>query len=88
MGDVYLYLPGERTENIGAQIPEDQAQNLTVWHEIHLSPGEQYTIPPDTLHWFQSGDDGAVVSEFSTTSRDEFDHFTDSRIVRAPKIEG
>ena len=45
-------------------------------------PGEQWTIPPDTLHWFQAGDDGAVVSEFSTRSRDETDVFTDPRIVR------
>lgn len=50
--------------------------------EIVLRPGEQWTIPPDTLHWFQAGDEGAVVSEFSTRSRDETDVFTDPRIVR------
>ncbi|HEX4526122.1 MAG TPA: hypothetical protein VH108_05215 [Gaiellaceae bacterium] len=50
--------------------------------EIVLQPGEQWTIPPNTLHWFQAGDDGAVVSEFSTRSRDETDVFTDPRIVR------
>ena len=50
--------------------------------EIVLRPGEQCTIPPDTLHWFQAGDEGAVVSEFSTRSRDETDVFTDPRIVR------
>jgi D-lyxose ketol-isomerase len=50
--------------------------------EIVLRPGEQFTIPPDTLHWFRAGDDGAVVSEFSTRSRDETDVFTDPRIVR------
>jgi D-lyxose ketol-isomerase len=50
--------------------------------EIVLRPGEQWTIPPDTLHWFQAGDDGAVVSEFSTRSRDETDVFSDPRIVR------
>jgi D-lyxose ketol-isomerase len=50
--------------------------------EIVLRPGEQWTIPPDTLHWFQAGDEGAVVSEFSTQSRDETDVFTDPRIVR------
>jgi D-lyxose ketol-isomerase len=50
--------------------------------EIVLAPGEQFTIPPDTLHWFQAGDDGAVVSEFSTRSRDESDVFSDPRIVR------
>jgi D-lyxose ketol-isomerase len=50
--------------------------------EIVLGPGEQYTIPPDTLHSFQAGDDGAIVSEFSTTSRDALDVFTDPQIVR------
>jgi len=50
--------------------------------EIVLRPGEQFTIEPDTLHWFQAGPEGAVVSEFSTRSRDESDVFTDPRIVR------
>jgi D-lyxose ketol-isomerase len=50
--------------------------------EIVLHPGEQFTIPPDTLHSFQAGDEGAIVSEFSTRSRDESDVFSDPRIVR------
>jgi D-lyxose ketol-isomerase len=50
--------------------------------EVVLRPGDQHTIPPDTLHWFQAGDEGAIVSEFSTRSRDESDVFTDPRVVR------
>ncbi len=50
--------------------------------EIVLRPGEQFTIPPDTLHWFQAGDEGAIVSEFSTRSTDEHDVFTDPQITR------
>jgi D-lyxose ketol-isomerase len=50
--------------------------------EVVLRPGDQYTILPDTLHWFQAGPEGAVVSEFSTQSRDEADVFSDPRIVR------
>ncbi len=50
--------------------------------DIRLGPGEQYTIPPNTLHSFEAGDEGAIVSEFSTTSRDALDVFTDPRIVR------
>jgi D-lyxose ketol-isomerase len=50
--------------------------------EIVLGPGEQFTIMPDTLHWFRAGDEGAIVSEFSTRSRDETDVFTDPQIVR------
>ena len=60
--------------------------SVTLWvdgrGEVMLQPGEQFTIPPDTLHWFQAGDEGAVVSEFSTRSRDETDVFTDPRIRR------
>jgi D-lyxose ketol-isomerase len=47
-----------------------------------LRPGDQITIPPDTLHRFQAGDEGAVVTEFSSTSRDDLDVFTDPAIVR------
>jgi D-lyxose ketol-isomerase len=49
---------------------------------LELRPGDQFTIPPNTLHWFRAGDEGAVVSEFSSTSRDDLDVFTDPRIVR------
>src|SRR4051812_15555314 len=47
-----------------------------------LEPGDQFTIPPDTLHWFRAGGEGAVVTEFSSTSRDELDVFTDPAVVR------
>jgi D-lyxose ketol-isomerase len=47
-----------------------------------LKPGGQYTIPSNTLHWFQAGNRGAIVSEFSSTSRDETDLFTDPQIKR------
>jgi D-lyxose ketol-isomerase len=51
--------------------------------EVVLGPGEQLLVPPNTLHSFRAGDEGAIVSEFSTTSRDELDLFTDPRIQRA-----
>ena len=50
--------------------------------DIVLRPGDQHTIPPNALHSFEAGDEGAIVSEFSTTSRDALDVFTDPRIVR------
>ncbi len=50
--------------------------------EMTLEPGDQFTIPPDTLHWFRAGDDGAIISEFSSPSRDEHDIFSAPRIVR------
>ena len=69
-------------------MPEGSEGCYSVFHEIELNPGEQYTIPSDTLHWFQAGDEGAVVSEFSTRSTDEKDVFTDKEIQRITQIEG
>jgi D-lyxose ketol-isomerase len=60
--------------------------SVHLWVDGHgavvLRPGEQFTIPPDTLHRFQAGDEGAIVSEFSTRSCDDADVFTDPRIRR------
>ena len=86
-GLVWLYLEGKAPKRIRARIPEESKPYYTVYHEITLRPGEQYTIPPDTLHWFQAGPEGAVVSEFSSPSSDEFDVFTDPRICRIPAPE-
>lgn len=86
-GTVYLYIEGQATANPAAQLPAGREHTYTVWHEIVLQPGQQYTIPPNTLHWFQAADEGAIVSEFSTRSRDEFDIFTDPQIRRATIIQ-
>jgi D-lyxose ketol-isomerase len=56
--------------------------------ELVLGPGDQHTIPADTLHWFRAGPEGAVVSEFSTASRDELDVFTDPRVRRETVVSG
>ncbi|MEH7222970.1 D-lyxose/D-mannose family sugar isomerase [Bacillus sp. JJ1566] len=85
-GTVYLYVPGPAVDQPKATIPEDKKDTFTVWNEIVLKPGEQYTLEPNTLHWFQAGEEGAVVSEFSTKSTDEYDVFTDREIKRIPEI--
>ena len=86
-GKVYLYIEGPPTKKPKAVLPKGWEADFTVWHEIEMRPGDQFTIPPNTLHWFQSGNRGAVVSEFSSTSIDEKDIFTDSRIRRIPEYE-
>ena len=85
-GEVYLYVTGEPTPNPKTQPPAHRKDHYTVWHEIVLKPGEQYTLAPETWHWFQGGPEGAVVSEFSTRSTDENDLFTDPEIKRAPEV--
>lgn len=87
MGTVYLYIEGEATPNQKAQPPKNSKEHYTVFHEIILTPGEQYTLFPNTKHWFQAGDEGCVVSEFSTHCYDDLDIFTDPRINRIPEIQ-
>ena len=82
-GEVWLYVegPGE-ARSIRGRLPQGSAAYYTVFHEVRLTPGEQYTIEPNLRHWFQAGAEGAVISEFSSPSRDELDIFTDPRIRR------
>jgi D-lyxose ketol-isomerase len=86
-GRVYLYIEGEKTENPHCTVPTGSEKYYTVWHEIILNPGEQYTLYPNTLHWFQAGSQGAIISEFSTNSDDFSDIFTDDRIKRIPEVD-
>lgn len=83
-GKVYLFVEGE--ENKRHVNPPDK-EHFTVFHEIALKPGEQYTIPPNTLHWFKAGKSGAIISEFSSHSDDASDVFTDPRIKRIPEMK-
>ena len=86
-GKVYLYVEGEKTGTPHCKPPKGSEEYYTVWKEVELKPGEQYTLYPNTLHWFQAGDEGAVISEFSTNSDDFSDIFTDERIKRIPQLE-
>ncbi len=83
-GSVYLYVDGTETKNRGVEPPKG---TYTVFHEVKLTAGEQYTLFPNTKHWFKAGAEGAVISEFSTSSFDEGDIFTDQNIKRIPEVE-
>lgn len=87
-GEVYLFVDDmqltlDKTDGASVcSLPEGSEVWYSCNRYILLRPGEQYTIAPDTRHWFQAGDAGAVVSEFSSESRDELDIFTDPRVNR------
>jgi D-lyxose ketol-isomerase len=85
-GTVYLYTEGESSSDVKARVPVDRSPYYTVLHQVQLQPGEHHTFPPNTLHWFQAGDEGAVIASFSSTSRDKGDIFTDPRVRRTPEI--
>ena len=85
-GKAWLYTEGDVAADLRARLPVGGEPHYTVFHEIELVPGSQYTIPPNTLHWFQAGDEGALLSSFSSASRDHGDVFTDPRVDRVTKI--
>jgi D-lyxose ketol-isomerase len=78
-GTIYLFVEGSENER---HVEPPDEEHFTAFHEIMLKPGDQYTIPPNTLHWFKAGREGAVVSEFSSHSDDASDIFTDTRVKR------
>ncbi len=69
-------------DEISAEPPEKNKEWYSARHEIILKEGEQFTIAPNTLHWFQAGEDGAIISEFSSPSDDSSDIFTNPQITR------
>lgn len=80
-GSVVLFVEGE-DNGVNVKIPEGKEKYYTVKHGIVLHPGEQYTIFPNTKHWFQAEGEGAIISEFSSNSDDASDVFTDPNIKR------
>ncbi len=80
-GKVYLYVEGEETPDPAIEPPTNE-EYYTAGREIVLEPGEQYTIDPDTKHWFSAGEDGAIVTEFSSPAYDDLDEYTDPELER------
>ncbi|NLV91373.1 MAG: adenylate kinase [Firmicutes bacterium] len=87
-GTLYLYVTGSPVADreLKAEIPADKAQYFTARREIILEPGDQYTIPANTLHWFQAGPEGAVITEFSSGPRAQPEVFTDPEIQKIPQV--
>lgn len=79
-GDAFLYVPGTPTTVLSATVRLDP-QQFSVFHEIHLEPGDQVTIPPGAPHWFQAGDEGVILSEFATPAPEGGDVYTDPAVV-------
>jgi len=81
-GVAFLYTEGNPTPEPRGHPPAHRRHTYTAWHEVVLTPGEQFTLPPDTFHWFQAGPEGGVVWSFSSRAVDVQDIFTDPEIRR------
>jgi D-lyxose ketol-isomerase len=81
-GRVYLYVSGESSGEIKGRVPKGKEDTFTVFHEIILNPGDQYTLLANSYHWFQGGPEGCVVTEFSTVAMDAYELYTDPEIMK------
>lgn len=84
-GEVHLFVEGGGEYKVDKdfyKIPKEAQSYFTAFKKIVLKPGDQYTIEPNTKHWFVAREEGAVISEFSSNSEDESDIFTDPRVNR------
>lgn len=77
-GQVYLYVAGEPASPIRAQVPETGKDSYTVFHEIVLKPGQQYTLTPNTptgsraarrVRWSPSSAPPAMTNTMCSTTR-------------------
>jgi D-lyxose ketol-isomerase len=80
-GTLYVYLPGEESISSGF-IPEGQEAFYTVRHEVVMTSGDQLTLEPGTMHWFQADGEGAVMYSFTSQARDRLNIFTNPRTVK------
>jgi D-lyxose ketol-isomerase len=81
-GEIYLLTAGDPTPDPKGHPPAHRRETYTVWHEAVMRPGDQVTLPPNVLHWFQAGPAGGVVWSFSSQATDAQDVFSDPEIER------
>ena len=85
-GTLRYYIDGVDNMREGI-IPAGKENVYTLRHEVILKPGGQITLKPGAKHWFQAGDQGAVMYSFSSVARDVLDGFTDPDIQRVTEIK-
>ena len=66
--------------------PLHRQKYIDVWHEVKISPGDQYIVVPNTWHWFQAGAQGAIIWSISSRVTDVKDQFRDPDVIRETVI--
>jgi D-lyxose ketol-isomerase len=85
-GTLRYYIGGDDNMREGL-IPAGKENVYTLRHEVILKPGGQITLEPGAKHWFQAGEQGAVLYSFSSVARDVLDRFTDPEVQRVTQIQ-
>jgi D-lyxose ketol-isomerase len=81
-----LFLPGPPTTHPAHQPPASRVAFVTARREVRLSPGVGCHLDANTAHSVVAGPNGLVVLEFSLTSRDPLDIYTDPSVRRITEI--
>ena len=66
-GEVYVMFPESPPRIRRRKFLMGKNDVYTVWHEIVLKQGEQYTLAPNTKHWFQQGRREQLSQNFHPT---------------------
>ncbi len=81
-----MYLPGEPTKDPAYPPPTPRAAYVTAGREVRLLPGIGCHLDANTKHSVVAGPGGLVLLEFSLTSRDPLDIYTDPAVRRITEI--
>lgn len=76
-----IYVEGDEARD-DLLIPAGKDAYYTARKEIILPENKQFSVPPNTAHWFQAGPDGAVVIAFQNRVNEDHNVFYD------PKSDG
>lgn len=76
-GEFTVCVEGAETAGVENMIPPGKADYYTARKAVVLETCMQFTIPPNTAHWFHAGPEGAVVLACQTRVDEERNHFYD-----------
>lgn len=79
-GSTKVYIEGEEN-NPNILFPEGKAEYYSARHEIRLKINEQYSVPPNTKHWFQAGEEGSVNIAFQNRVNEDYNIFYDPKSI-------
>ena len=71
-------------ESPGILIPKGKEKYYTARQVITLEPGEQFTVEPTVVHWFQAGDEGMVCICFQNRVDEMKNRFFDPESTGCP----
>ena len=76
-GTFSVFTEGDESPEVAERIPENKEPYYTAREEHRLEVCEQYSVAPNTAHWFQAGPKGAVVLAFQNRVNEDLNIFYD-----------